>query len=637
MLQRIHDSVGRWIAGIILGLLAVAFVFWGVDFSMGGTTFAAKVNGEKISLAEFERELRLRENEFRQTNRIEIDDELARAMRRSVIDELVRIKALQQRVEEKGYRVSDERLLGFIYSVPAFQAGGQFSRIVFNNWLANQGMSASMFEQQQRALLALGDFETGIADTSFLTPAELSRYISLLRQSREIGFATFAVDNFLDRVEADDAEVEAHYEANSADYQTTETVDLEYIELSLADVAETIDVSEAELRAYYDQNRSRFETVEERFARHILFQVDEDTTDEAALAAAQSARERIEGGADFAEVAREVSEDVPTRLVGGELGWITPGMLSGPFEEALYSLDVNAVSEPVRTDFGYHLIKLEQVRSSEVQSFEEIRESLLAELQTTLAEDTFYDLVNDLDDKAFNAEDELATVAMEMGLELKTAEAFPRTGDRNVFPNSEAVVQAAFDEEVLLTGKNSEMVDLADDHVMVLRVAEYHPPTTKPLDEVREQIREALKREKARVLAEEAAKAFEAAFAALPDDGDPAALAAEHNGTWSAPRWVERTDALVPTEVLSQAFAMPRPRAGAPLRATAALAGGDYVVFQLSGVVSGTVESIDEEERKRMRDIIALSAADSELFAYSIETVADASVRVPNDILEPRY
>src|SRR5690606_37406020 len=170
MLQRIHDSVGRWVAGIILGLLAVAFVFWGVDFSLGGASLAAKVNGEKIPLTEFERELRARENEFRQTNRIEIDDQLSREMRRSVIEELIRREALQQRVDEKGYRVSDQRLLEFVYSIPAFQAGGEFSRIVFNNWLANNGMSASTSEAQQRARLAVGDFETGIASSSFLTP-----------------------------------------------------------------------------------------------------------------------------------------------------------------------------------------------------------------------------------------------------------------------------------------------------------------------------------------------------------------------------------------------------------------------------------------------------------------------------------
>src|SRR5690606_2961229 len=156
---------------------------------------------------------------------------------------------------------------------------------------------------------------------------------------------------------------------------------------------------------------------------------------------------------------------------------------------------------------------------------------------------------------------------------------------------------------------------------VVLRVAEYHPPMTKPLEEVREQIRGELQREKAQRLAEEAATAFETALAALPADGDPAALAAEHNGTWSAARWVERTDGTVPTEVLSQAFSMPRPNSAQPLQAAAALAGGDYVVFQLSGVVSGTPESIDEAERKRMREIIALSAAEAELYAYSLETV----------------
>jgi peptidyl-prolyl cis-trans isomerase D len=300
-------------------------------------------------------------------------------------------------------------------------------------------------------------------------------------------------------------------------------------------------------------------------------------------------------------------------------------------------LEVGAVSEPVRTDFGYHVIKLEQVRSSEVQSFDEVRDSLLTELKTTLADDSYYDLINKLDDTAFRAEDELASVAMEMGLELKTFEAFPRTGARDVFANSEAVVQAAFSEDVLLTGENSDIVELADDRVMVLRVAEYHPPTTKPLDEVREQIRNELAREKARRLAEEAANAFAAALEALPGDGDPAALAMEHNGTWTAAKWVERNDGAVPTEVLSQAFSLPRPSAGEPLRGTVGLSGGDYVVFTLSGVVSGTLDSIDDDELKRMRDIIALSAAEAELFAYSAETVADATVRVPEDVLDPQF
>ena len=637
MLQRIHDTVGRWVAGIILGLLAVAFVFWGVDFGLGSATFAAKVNGENIPLTEFEQALRARENEFRQANRIEIDDELSREMRRSVIEELVRIEALQQRVEDKGYRVSDERLLSFIYSVPQFQAGGQFSDVVYRSLLANQGLSPSMFEEQQRARLAVDDFETGIAASSFITPAELRRYISLLRQRRELAYAIFDVDAFLDRVEVTDAEIEAHYDANTGNYQTAETVDLEYIDLALAEVAENIEVSDEELRAYFEENRARFETVEERFARHILFEIDEDMTAEAALAAAESARERIEGGADFAEVAREVSQDVGTRLAGGELGWITPGMLSGPFEDTLYMLEVGAVSEPVRTDFGYHLIKLEDVRSAETQSFDDVRESLLTELQTTLAEDRFYELVNDLEENAFNAYDELATVAMETGLELETAEAFPRTGARDLFENSEAVVQAAFSEDVLLTGRNSELVELADDRVIVLRVAEYHPAMTQPLEDVRAQIRGELEREKAARLAAEAAEAFQVALAELPEDGDPAALAAEHNGMWAAAAWVERTSGVVPTEVLQQVFSMPRPDAGEALRATVALAGGDYIVFELTGVVSGTPESIDEAERERLRDIIALSAAEAELYAYAAETVADATVRVPEDVLEPQY
>src|SRR5262245_34187433 len=254
MLQRIHDSAAKWLIAGLLFLISLGFVFWRADFSTGGTaTFAAKVNGENLSLQEFDRELQGRQNQLQQLYRTELDEQMRRDLRRRVVEDMVREAVLKQRVAERGYRVSDERLTDYIRSVSAFQVDGKFSMDVYRNLLANQGMTPTGFENLQRAALEVRDLQAGIADSTFLTPAEFRRYIELFNQRREVGYATFAVDAFLPRVTVDDAAITTHYEGNKASYQTTETVDLEYIELSLDDIASTIDVTEEALRKAYEE------------------------------------------------------------------------------------------------------------------------------------------------------------------------------------------------------------------------------------------------------------------------------------------------------------------------------------------------------------------------------------------------
>ncbi len=632
MLQRIHDSLGKWIVVIVLGLIAFSFIFWGVDFGLTGvTTFAAKVNGEDVPLTDFNRALQDRENQYRTIYRSELPEEVRRELRRAVIDELVRNEALTQRVEEQGYRASDERVTQSIRDIAAFQVNGEFSLDVYRGLLANQGLSPAGFEALQREALAVGDLERGIVDSTFLTPAEFRRYIELYNQRRELAYAVFGVESFSDNVTIDDAAIAARYENNQASYQTTETVDLEYIEVALADIAATVEVTEEELRAAYEQERERFETAEQRRARHILIEVPEGQED-AARTAAEAVLARLKAGEDFAAVAAEVSADAGTKTQGGDLGWISRGMLVGPFEDALFALEVGGISDVVRTEFGFHVIRLEEVRAGELQPFEAVRDELAAETKTRQAEDEFYERANRLADAAFDAHDELASVASAVDLPLKTAMAYPRTGDSSLFENSAAVVDAAFDEEIVDSGRNSELIELAEDHVLVLRVTEHHVPTTKPLDEVREQIREELVRERALELAEEAAQAF---LMDIEQGGDPAESAAARGGAWNPPTWVTRTDAGVPTEVLSAVFAMPKTAGGMPQRELIALASGGQAVVVLTGVEAGEPATMTQEERDQRQRQLADQAARAELTAYAGNVSAAADVRIPDDILDP--
>ena len=630
MLQRIRDSFGPWILGLILGLIAVTFVFWGVDNTLTQTTFAAKVNGENIPLEQFDLALQAQQRQYQQLYRTELTDDLRRELRGGVLERLVQEEALKQRVEEAGYRVSDERLTEFIRSVAAFQIDGQFSMDQYQALLANQGIMPASFEEDQREQLAMLELQTAIAESTFLTPAEFRRYIELYNQQREIGYALFEVETFVDEVEIDEAAIIAHYEANKETYRTAETVDLEYIELTQTDIASTIDVSDEALRTYYEEERERFEAPEERRARHILLEIDDDT--EAVRAEAQRVLERVQGGEDFAAVAGELSDDVGTAAQGGDLGWIGRGMLTGPFEDALFEMSVGDVRGPVQSQFGFHVIRLDEERGGEVQTFEEVRDELVAEFQTRRATDLFYERANEIADLAFDAYDELASVAMATGLPLKTANAFPRSGNPLLFPNSAPVVQAAFAEEIVDSGRNSSLVELSDEHVLVLRVTDHHPSTVQPLDEVREQIEQELTRNRAQELAESAATAFLSELAA---GGDPQALVEAHRGTWHPPASVERTSADVPTEVLAAAFGLPKPAAGEVVRENVNLANGDHAVLVLSNVAPGQPENMPTTDREQRRQQLADRTAAAELTSYAGDLRDQATVRIPDEVLNP--
>jgi peptidyl-prolyl cis-trans isomerase D len=635
MLQRIRDSLGKWIIGVVLGLIALTFIFWGVpDMGMmGGATFAARVNGEEVPLAEFDRELSARQRQFQALYRSELPEDLRRELRRAVIEDLVRQEALAQRVEEQGYRASDERVRQSIREITLFQAGGEFNYDVYEGQLRNLGYTTTAFEELQRRSLELGDLQRGIVDSSFLTPAEFRRYIELFNERRELAYALFRPEAFMAGIEIDEAAIVERYENNQASYQTEETVDLEYVEIALADIAATIEVGEEDLRAAYENERERFEMAEERRARHILIAVEEGEDEEAARAAAQSVLARVRGGEDFAAVAAEVSDDAGTRAQGGDLGWLGRDTFPGAFGDALFALEPGEVSEPVRSEFGFHIIRLDEVRAGELQPFEEVREQLAAETRTRLAEDEFFDRVDALADAAFNADDELASVAAAMNLPLKTLTNFPRSGDDTVFANSAPVVAAAFDEAIVDSGRNSDVVRLAEDHVLVLRVTDHRLPVTKPLDDVREQIHDELVRERAQQLADEAADAF---FADLEQGRDPVEAAAARGGEWHAAAWVTRTDPNVPSEVLTAAFGLPKTAAAsAPLRETAALASGGQAVIVVTAVEPGQPDALTAEAREQRRQQLADQAARAELTAYAGNVREAASVRIPDSVLEP--
>jgi peptidyl-prolyl cis-trans isomerase D len=685
MLQRIRDKiVNVWVAGVIIGLIAITFVFWGVDFNLGGPSYAARVNGDEISLTEFDRAYQNELFEYQEMFQTDLDETLRRELRRNVLDRLIGTRALQQRVNAAGYYVTDERVIDYIRSMPAFHIDGRFSVDAYTAQLRFAGYTPAGFEALQRSQLQLSALQDGIVNSAFLTPTEFRRYIELYNQQREIGFALFSAERFLDEVEVGDEDVASHYNANRARYRTLEAVDLEYIEVRRSAIAEELEVTEDMLRDYYERERDRFETVEERRARHILFTIG-NGGEPAARERAEAALGRLEAGEDFEALAAELSDDAGTRASGGDLGWLTAGLLGGAFDEALYAMDVGEIEGPVRTDFGLHLIRLDGLRAGDTQPFEVLRDELYEEYSLDLAEGRYFDLANELADRAFDAYDELATVAAQMGLPVQSLEGFTRAGAPEVFANSARVVQAAFSSDALERRLNSRLLELSDDQVVVLRVREHHPPAERPLDDVYDEIVEELSWMRAGELARQAADAFyqeasadmelfarlieqaptepadsanddeasgddEAAAAA--DDQLPAeapasteeqqdatarlvALAERHGGEWFGPRWTGQSDALTPTEVLSRAFSLPKPVDGeVPRRERVSLASGDQAVLFVSAYRPGQPGVISQNERDMMQRQLAEQSAVAELMAYANDVREKARIQIPSDILD---
>jgi len=630
MLQGFREGAGRWVAIAVLGLIAISFIFWGVDFTSLGTTFAAKVNGREVSLIDFEREVQNQQNQYQELYRAELTDELREELRRNVLETLIRQQALLDRIRTSGYQISDDRLTAFIRTIPVFQVDGEFSIDLYRSQLLNQGLSPSGFEFLQREQLELLELQQGILNSSFYMPNEFRRYLEVFNQRREIAYALFEVDSLLEEAFVNEADIEAYYALNENLYLSEESVDLQYIEVLGSAIAEGVEYSTEILEAYYEEEKYRFQSEEQRKARHILFANGDDAELEVR---AQATLVRIEAGEDFLKLADELSDDVGTNNQGGDLGWLGKGALEGPFEDALFAMEVGDIQGPIKTDFGYHVIRLDDIVLGDVRPFEEVEEELAVDYQSREAEELFYSLATELADLSFAAFDELETVSTQMGLPLKEVSNFKRSESASVFPFSEPVLQAAFSQEVLEFGENSALVELADEHVLILRVNAHYPSVQQSFEEVRTEIEEELARTQAEI---EAFERVTSLTALLSEGGDGQVLAEEQNGSWRETAWVERTTMEIPAEILAASFRLEKPR-GARVFEHVAMANGDQALLVLFTVEAGQPESIPREQRDQRLAQMSQQMGMYEFSGYSSELREVATVRIPEEIFDPAF
>ena len=585
MLQQIRDKITGWFAAVFLGAIAVVFVFWGIQFESSSNVAAAKVNGESISAEQVRRAWQQRQTELQQSMRDELPPALVKEEQTKLLNDTVRREVLVQHVNKMGYRVSDQAIVSQLEKIPALQVDGKFSRDRYAALLRQQGTSEAEFEVEFRRDLEVGQLQNGVGISAFATPGEVKRRIELEGETR--------ADRLRDSSRGEVRRAGGGQLRRTCwpctrrtrpSYRTEETVSLQYVQLKLADVAAGVPVTEEGLRQYYEQVApERFQDPERRRARHIL--IESGTDDAAAKKKADDVFAQAKAGADFAKLAAQYSDDPGSKAQGGELGWATRESFVKPFADALFAMQAGEVQGPVKTQFGYHVIQLEEVQAPHQRSFDEVRAELESEYRNDKAQSLFYEQSQQLADESFASLSELDSVAKKLGLQVQTVETYTRKGG-GPFGTDRKVIEAVFSDDVLQQRQNSPAINFGDDSAIVLRVTDYKPSAQRSIDEMRPDIEASLRAQAVR----KAAVAAASAEAARLNGGASFADVAKGLGLQPAGAvTLTRTTETVPAPLLKAAYAVPRPAPGKVSSGTAVLPDGDIALFVVTDVKSGAL------------------------------------------------
>ncbi|HEX9403482.1 MAG TPA: SurA N-terminal domain-containing protein [Steroidobacteraceae bacterium] len=631
MLQSIHDKLKGWLAAVVLGAIGLVFVFWGINWTLSAPNYVAKVNGSEVSANEVRQAY---QRELAQAQR-QSDGSISEAQRNQikmrVLDQYVSGEALVTRADALGYRVSDQELLDDMSQVPIFQVDGKFDKAHAVAVLRAQGRSILEIEALFRRDAKLRQLDSALSMSSFATATEMKQFRALTKQQRELTWVPFSAEKYANQATPDDAALKTYYDAHKFEYMTPETVDLRYVEISLSQLASKVSVDDAQLKTYYDEQKvktpERFTEPEQRRVSHILLPVANPKDDAAVKAKAEGILKRVQAGEDFSALAKEFSQDPGSAQQGGDLGWSERKAWVAPFADAAYSMKVDEIRGPVKTQFGYHILKLAGIRPATVKTFEQAKPDLETEYRRNEAEKLFNNAQDQLADAALQNTTDIDVVARKAGLTVLEVPVFSRIDGGGALSKVRAVIDAAFSQDVL-DGRLSPIVEVEKGRGVVLRATDHKLPQQKPLDAVRTEVVAAWKKQRGAELA--AAAAADAVKRLTAGESWDAVV--KSAGAAAPPaKFIARSDQEVPLEIRTTAFGQPKP-AGKPMYSDARLANGDAAVIALSAVREAPSDAALPD--MAMREQFAAQIASTEAQSYAAGARADAKVTLNPQAIE---
>ena len=623
MLQSIHDKLMGWLAGVVLGAIGLVFVFWGINWTLSAPTYAAKVNGSEVSANEVRQSYQQQLAQAERQSNGSVSDAQRNDIKMRVLDDYVNSEALVTRADKLGYRVTDQQLLQAMAQIPLFQVDGKFDYAHAVAVLRAQGRSIPEIETLFKRDVKLRQLDSALTLSSFATAGEMKEIRALTKQQRELAWLTLPAEKYASQATPDDAALKTYYDAHKSEYMTPETVDLHYIEISLAQLAAKVSVDDAQLKAYYDEQKAktpeRFTQPEQRRVSHILLTVANPKDDAAVKAKAEGILKRAQAGEDFAKLAKEFSQDPGSASQGGDLGWSERKAWVPPFADAAYGMKVDEIRGPVKTQFGYHILKLVGIQPASVKTFEQSRADLETDYRRTQAEKLFNDAQDALADAALQNTTDIDGVARKAGLTVLDIPGFSRSDGGGALGKVPAVIDAAFSQDVL-DGRLSPIVEVEKGRGVVLRATDHKLPQQKPMDAVRSELVAAGKKQRG---TEMAAAAAADAVKRLQGGESWDAVAKSLDQTVVAPKFVARSDQQVPLEVRTTAFGEPKP-GDKPLYSDTRLPNGDAAVIALSAVREEPSDPSHPDPD--MRRQYAAQIASTEAQSYAAGARADAKV-----------
>ena len=626
MLQRLRDQTQSTGFKIIVAVLVFALAFFGFGafnvFAPGDPTVAS-VNGDDITqgalLTETEREKRILLAEGGQSADL---DPLQ--MQSTALERLITRALLGQIIEDLDLTAAPSRVNAAVMADPGFQIDGQFNEDIYRRGLSAMGFTPPEYIAALSKQMSSDQLQRAVADSVFVTDWETRSFARLIGQKRDLAWLPFTVSHFSEGVSVDAAEVETYYQEHEAELMTEETVDAAYVELAWDQLLDdpSIEVTEADLEREYAADKAAAEADEQRRSAHILLRTGDERTEAQAIALLEDISQRIAAGESFAELAETYSEDPGSAQLGGDLGAVGQGIFDPDFEAALWALEVGELSAPVKSAFGYHLIRLDGIETVEFPVFSEQRATIEERLRRAAAEALFSERMRELDSLAFENNDSLAAVAEALGLEVQQVEGVSRAAGSAVFADAD-IREAVFAADVLLDGNNTAALEYGANRAVVARVAEHHVPVLRALDEVRPEIEALLVAQAAQAAL---AEAHGAALARVQAGDSVAAVADDHGLAWETLEAAARTDPRSPPSVLEAAFALSRPEDGGKSVGVAGLGAGGQAIVTVTRVLDGDLSTLADSEVEGLRQLFVSRSETLDYEALYQGYLADADI-----------
>jgi peptidyl-prolyl cis-trans isomerase D len=613
MLGAIRKKSKGWVAYLIVGLITVPFALFGIQSYLGGSSNSviAIVDGEDITINTYYQEFNTQQRNLQQQLGSSYSAEIDYALRQTVIETLINEKLLENFTNSMKLVTLDEEVFSFILSNPVFQLDGVFSEDRYLQILRLNNFTPLTYELEQLKSMSLDQIKRNLNHSAFLSTVQIEQLNDLSSQQREVSFVVLNTEKYKDQIVVNQEQISEYFDNNKSNFIEGRKVQVDFVELSFDNIEQQIEPDNETLQKLYIENEALYTNPEQRRAQHILL---EEVSNASAIL------KEVRQGGDFSELARIHSKDITSSEEGGDLGLFERELMVPEFDAAVFGMNVGDISDVVKTDYGYHIIKLNEIQLSTLQTFEEVEEQLLALHKKNVNQNALYELQEELSNLAY--EESIDVVSNQLDLELQTSDFFSELSTEY----EEVFVSTAFSNIVLNDGENSDVIELSKDRFVVMNLVNQQPERQKILDEVENQIVDILRNIGAKQLIDELAQTISSSLTS-GDDAQVKALMAENDLEWNEVGWIAR-DSQLPFDATSKVYKLSKPNTGEHTYHSQSADANTTLVIDLKAV------KLSEEDINSEIVDLYLSEENNELFLSLVKKLRDsAEIKVFSELL----